>query len=451
MAIRASCYRAARPVVAGVVAAQRRTLFPSTFQFNDELQIAPEDRLRIRQQYHADTHPAWPLNGTAGVVVSIDGVLQRGGRVLPGVVQAVASLRSADIPMLFYSNAFPAWTEEAMASNLAAALQSSVSSEEVVLSSASMLREFVTPKEGPAQKGELRTTDRVLVVGPPGSVAKVRSLGFEKAVGVDGVAKHFPSHVPKRWLFAPRDGGVALEPSEETYIIDSIVIVGEPADWQSSLQICLDVLFSKGSTGSVKNLRTVFDAEQNCPVFCTDRRVVSSDLHPIPRISTGTFVSCLEGMYTQMNCHRSLNVTDFGRGNAGAQVYLENRLRELSHNMGHTLDMSHIFSVTDNLDYDASAVGAFRDSPLESEKWWSVLTSGESNDGNKTVGLRTVHDLNEGQDMAVLSLPARMKLKKYLEDRRVDAAYHSFPMFVADLLSLEYHPSSDELRRAQSS
>eukprot|EP01061_Rhynchopus_euleeides_P019474 TRINITY_DN31992_c0_g1_i1.p1 TRINITY_DN31992_c0_g1~~TRINITY_DN31992_c0_g1_i1.p1 ORF type:complete len:1377 (+),score=380.48 TRINITY_DN31992_c0_g1_i1:329-4132(+) len=400
----------------------------------EEPEIPPHQRLSHRAQYPADVPESWPLKGTAGVAMTVDGVLQRGGAILPGVSQAVKLLHANDVPTIFVSSGYPEWTEEGFAQNLSEALGVTVSKEEVVLGSRSLLSHI----------GHHIREHPVLVIGPKGCVAQLRNDGFRKAVGVDGIAQSFPHHVPRKWK------GVLPPPRPEgptpTYAIEDILIVGEPDDWQSALQVCVDVLSSKARAGSTDTLRGIHDTEQGCSVMVTDERLVFSGSHEVPRLAAGAFLESLKALYAATNAGRSLTVQSYGRMNPSAQEYVERRLQSVATNMGHEGPMTHIYSVTDNLHHDCAAVGAYRDT--NHSKWWSVLLgSGVTNDdGNRVVGVRTRMELVEAQQAAVRSYADGERLRFYLNDRRADAAYEALPLFVSELLNTPYLPSSEEVK-----
>ena len=366
----------------------------------------PDDKiLQLRAQFPKDVPVGYPTHGTTGVVMTVDGVLQRGGVVIPGVTDAIVwlfflmcirggtsiliffflmfplqkLLHTNDIPTLFVSSGYPEWTEAAFADNLSQALKSTVTKDEVVLGARSLLSHI---------GGNLKDKP-TLVIGPKGSVAQMRKDGFVKAVGVDGISESFPHHVPRRWKGQPGQAKTATK-----YVIDNIIIVGEPEDWQTSLQICIDVLTSDRETGEVASLRGLNDSDQGCSVYVTDERLVFSGAHTVPRLAAGSFVDSLKAIYASVNVNRALRVTNYGRLNPSAQTYIQTRLADLSKNMGHTAPMEYIYSLTDNLHHDAAAVGSFRDA--NHDKWWSILLgSGVTNDGNKVTGVRTRMEMVE--------------------------------------------------------
>ena len=361
----------------------------------------PADHLRLRDRdmMVEDAPAEWPRAGTAGVIVNVDGVLNRGSQAIPGVTAAVVcvvsllrsmnmfhanptsqqALQAADIPMVYMNNGGAEWTEGKFAEHLSRLLHVPVSEDEVVLAARSVFDHTC---------GDLKDKS-VLVVGPRGSVTRLREQGFTKAVGVDGVTQAFPHHVPgvKRDPNTPPPSG-----AKHTYALEAIVIVGEPEDWQSALQICIDVLTSNTKVGTAKGLKPLADSMQGAVVASLDSRLVFAAEHEVPRLGTGAFLESLKAVYSSVAAGRQLIVDDHGRMSPACQSFLESRLQDLSHNMGHTLPLSHVYSLTDNVHHDCAAACSYRD--LNHSKWWSVLLgSGVSADGNTVVGVHTYMDL----------------------------------------------------------
>eukprot|EP00754_Rhynchopus_humris_P049845 Rhum_TRINITY_DN8609_c0_g1::Rhum_TRINITY_DN8609_c0_g1_i1::g.29061::m.29061 len=432
---------AARNAISGrtqVLAGQRMAYFDEIglkTAVNAETGLAsemlPADHLRLRDRdMMAEVAPAeWPRAGTAGVIVNVDGVLNRGSQAIPGVTAAVQALQAADIPMLFMNNGGAEWTEGRFAEHLSHLLHVPVSEDEVVLAARSVFDHTC---------GDLKDKS-VLVVGPRGSVTRLREQGFTKAVGVDGVAQAFPHHVPS----AKRDQNAPPPSAKQTYAFEAIVVAGEPEDWQSALQICIDVLTSSTAVGTAKGLKPLTDSLQGAVVASLDSRLVFAASHEVPRLGTGAFLESLKAVYSSVAAGRQLVVGDYGRMSPACQSFLESRLQDVSYNMGHTLPLSHVYSLTDNVHHDCAAACSYRD--LNHRKWWSVLLgSGVTADGNTVVGVHTYMDLIKTLADEHVSIPDRERLRHYLQDRRADVSYASLPMFVADLLQLEYVPSPEE-------
>eukprot|EP01063_Lacrimia_lanifica_P027564 TRINITY_DN3884_c1_g1_i1.p1 TRINITY_DN3884_c1_g1~~TRINITY_DN3884_c1_g1_i1.p1 ORF type:complete len:1454 (+),score=505.45 TRINITY_DN3884_c1_g1_i1:20-4381(+) len=407
----------------GALRSQRRHRFHLE---SEEAPIPDADSLKTRSNHCLVAAPAWPFRGTAGVVMTVDGVVQAGGGVLPGAIESVKALKAAGIPTVFYSGGYSEWAEAEFAQNLSQALNCEVTADEVVLAAGSIASHAT---------GVNLKDASLLVIGPRGTVTRMSKLGFKNALSVEGLAKAFPSHLPRSAAAAGSEGS-----GKATYVVDGILIAGVPDDWASSMQACLDVLTSQDAVGTVEHLRELQNARQGCPVYTLDGRLVHATEHEVPRMSTGMFTASLEALYSKVNAGRSLSVNELGRRNDATQKYLEGRLADVAYLMGHTEPMTHIYNVTDNIDYDAVAACSFRDNyPSSGGRWWSVLLgSGVCKDGNTTAGIRTKFDLNRLQKLDDLGYVDRELLRHHLNDRAVDKLYHSLPMFVADLLKTEY-------------
>eukprot|EP01064_Diplonema_japonicum_P002332 TRINITY_DN1147_c3_g1_i1.p1 TRINITY_DN1147_c3_g1~~TRINITY_DN1147_c3_g1_i1.p1 ORF type:complete len:435 (+),score=60.36 TRINITY_DN1147_c3_g1_i1:28-1305(+) len=417
-----------RPVGRRLTTRQRRNVYQ--FDSTVEVTIPEEEKLKMRSQHYRSASDKWPHEGVSGVIMNVDGVLQRGGKVLPVVQQAVRSLSNNHIPTLYYSDGYPEWTESGFAQNLSQALGTHVTNEEVVLSGDSLSRYLA---------GEYREKT-VLVIGPRGTVTSMRQKGFSKAVSVEGLVKSRPLQTTRAQSALPSETG-----SEKPYQIDAVFIMGEPVDWGSSLQVCMDVLQSKAGliTGESGVLRGLHDALQPVPVFSFDARKFTATAYDVPRLGCAAFTEALSVIYRSSNANRALNVTNYNRLSPSSQAYLAARIASVSSSMGHTLPMSHIYNITDNPENDGVGVSLARE---RDHRWWNiVVATGVCRDGNAITGSHSYYDLIKTQDEAVLSYPDRKSLCYHLDARRADAAYLSLPMFVCDLLGMEYAPSSDEL------
>ena len=355
----------------------------SGYHIDQDEDIPEDERLKRRQKYPGrnEATAEWPLNGTAAVVVGIEGVIQKGNTMLSGTQDAVRQLKARKIPLLFYSDGFPQWTEAEMATNLSQALQISISTEEVMLGCNSCAVPVIEEKH---------KTKHTLVVGPKGSAQVLKKAGFNHVVSVDRIAEQFSAHLP----FKKTSNNT---PGTGQYIIENIIITGMPADWSAALQICLDVLLTKQGqgVGSKQSLLDVSEPAQHVGVFVTDPRRLVSTSHEVPRIHSGVFVDSLRGLFENSRAGRALKITDVSRLNTDVQSLIEKRVLSLSKDYyKHTSEMTHIYNISDHIHHDAVAANRFRDSLHL--RWWSVIVStGISDDANTAIGHFVKHDLND--------------------------------------------------------
>eukprot|EP01060_Flectonema_neradi_P012226 TRINITY_DN19109_c0_g1_i2.p1 TRINITY_DN19109_c0_g1~~TRINITY_DN19109_c0_g1_i2.p1 ORF type:complete len:1357 (+),score=219.64 TRINITY_DN19109_c0_g1_i2:35-4072(+) len=400
------------------------------YHVEQEEEIPEDERLKRRHRYSGRNVATaeWPLNGTAAVVIGIEGVIQKGAHVVSGSQDAVRHLKSRKIPLLFYSDGFPQWTEAEMAANLSQALGISISKEEVMLGCNSCV--FHSIEEENKKK-------HTLVIGPKGSSRILKNAGFENVVGIDRLVQQFSGHFPGH-----QKAGTGARTGQ--YIIENIIITGVPSDWGSALQACLDVLLTKEGqgVGSKHSLMDVGDSEQHVKVFVTDPRALISSEHEVPRINSGFFVESLKMMFENCRGGRKLETINVSRLNHDVQRLIEERVLSLSKNYyKYTAEMTHIYNVTDHIHHDAVAVNTYRDS--YHLRWWSVIVStGICSDANTSLGHYSKHDLHDKHLLENLKMADRNELLAHLDDRTCDVGYVSLQMFVADLLGLEYHHHS---------
>eukprot|EP01062_Namystynia_karyoxenos_P028851 TRINITY_DN21793_c0_g1_i1.p1 TRINITY_DN21793_c0_g1~~TRINITY_DN21793_c0_g1_i1.p1 ORF type:complete len:1533 (+),score=383.21 TRINITY_DN21793_c0_g1_i1:556-4599(+) len=405
--------------------------------------------LRVRAQWPCEPAAGWPADGSAAVVLGIDGVIHRGGAVLPGAGAAVGALLQARVPTVFYADEFSGWSEEALAQDLGAALGVPVPGDSVLLAAPSLLREAM----------QQFADDPVLVIGPAGAADAARAGGLRNPVTPEALAERFPHYVPSRWHGRQPPAGAAEGPRPSLYAhpgpaeappdfrVAGIAVLGEPQCWYTALQLCLDVL--RAQRGAPRGPSGLLEpsAPQACPVFACSTRLLRAGSHSVPRLGTGAFLAALRALYREVSA-RDLVVTPTGRPSPAAFAHLEWHLEALCGSMHPGgAPLTHIYHVGDSVADDVAACGAYRDAGAR--RWWSVLVgTGVSPSGNSVLGRTGWEDLAGAQMPDSLGIPERERLHRLRQERRLDAAYQTLGMFVAELLDLEYHPSAAELATA---
>ncbi|XP_049953449.1 haloacid dehalogenase-like hydrolase domain-containing 5 isoform X2 [Schistocerca serialis cubense] len=167
-----------------------------------------------------------------GIICDIDGVITRGRNVLPAAKAAFNKLcderKKLKVPIVFVTNAGNC-LKSTKAGHLTNWLELNVSESQVVMSH-SPLRLF----------NEFHNK-RVLLSGQ-GPISDIAlNLGFSNFVSIDEVRTTYPLLDVvdlERRKFSQL--GKSMKP------IDAIVLLGEPVRWETSLQLIVDGLLSKG-------------------------------------------------------------------------------------------------------------------------------------------------------------------------------------------------------------
>uniref|UniRef100_A0A8C5ELD0 Haloacid dehalogenase like hydrolase domain containing 5 n=1 Tax=Gouania willdenowi TaxID=441366 RepID=A0A8C5ELD0_GOUWI len=154
-----------------------------------------------------------PPSPQAGLLLDVDGVLVRGGSVLPAARRAVLKLvdrkRRFVLPVVFVTNA-GSCQRDRKAQQLSDLLHAQVSPDQVVLSY---------------------------------MCVQINVLGFHRVLSIDQLVEQHP-------LLDMVDHNRRPE-TPQLPAIEAIVLFGEPIRWETSLQLLTDVLLSHGRPGLV--------------------------------------------------------------------------------------------------------------------------------------------------------------------------------------------------------
>jgi HAD superfamily hydrolase (TIGR01456 family) len=299
--------------------------------------------------------PVWPLHGSCGVALDLDGVVHRSGQLIDGSELAVRHLNALKVPLCFMTNG-GGDTEANKAARLADLLGAEVRPEQVILA------------HTPMQKLAPRYADApVLIVGPPGSVAAAKAYGFAKAVSVAELQLEHPEWVPhKRWG-SPADERRAARNKKRNVVDGDAPLCPEFAavfffnevgiDAFNDIQIIVDILTSPfGCVGGA-----AVSAEQTVPFYMAADDLLFPGQAPLPRLAQGAFREMLGAVYESVT-GRELQVTLYGKPRRVAFRYARDVLRRESARHGWDPDaLRTACMVGDNLETDivgANAMGA---------------------------------------------------------------------------------------------
>uniref|UniRef100_A0A3Q0SAU7 Haloacid dehalogenase like hydrolase domain containing 5 n=1 Tax=Amphilophus citrinellus TaxID=61819 RepID=A0A3Q0SAU7_AMPCI len=165
----------------------------------------------------------------AGVLFDVDGVLLRGGSVIPAARRAFGKLLDRNnnflFPVIFVTNAGSCQRHH-KAQQLSHLLDVQITPEQVVLSHSplQMMKSF---------------HDKCVLVSGQGPVVHIaNTLGFQKVVTMEQLSKHHPlldmvDHSRKTTL-------------PVNFVVLAIILFGEPVRWETNLQLLIDVLLTNG-------------------------------------------------------------------------------------------------------------------------------------------------------------------------------------------------------------
>ncbi|XP_056887650.1 haloacid dehalogenase-like hydrolase domain-containing 5 isoform X1 [Takifugu flavidus] len=263
-----------------------------------------------------------------GVLFDVDGVLLRGGSVIPAAHRAFRKLVDKNnnflLPVVFVTNAGSCQRHH-KATQLSQLLEVQISPEQVVLS------------YSPLQMFKSFHEKCVLVSGQGPLTDIAKSLGFQKVLTMEQLREGFP-------LLDMVDHNRTARPQaspQSLCKIEAIILFGEPIRWETNLQLLIDVLLTDGNPASVYD----HQLPVQLPVLSCNMDLVWMAEAPSPRFGHGMFVLCLESVYKKLTGRELQYEALLGKPSLLTYQYAERQLRLQNYN--HRL--STIYAVGDNL------------------------------------------------------------------------------------------------------
>lgn len=84
-----------------------------------------------------------------------------------------------------------------------------------------------------------------------------------------------------------------------SFRILAIVLLGEPVQWERSLQVITDLLLTDGHPGIIPNATN--SNRDHIPIIACNRDLVFKAAADLPRFGHGAFLTCLEALYKVKN------------------------------------------------------------------------------------------------------------------------------------------------------
>jgi len=235
--------------------------------------------------------------------MDIDGVVLRGGDVIPGSADAVKALQANNIPYAFMTNGGGV-TEEKKAKQLEALLgMEGIGEERVLLSH--------TPMKALVEKYKNR---RVIIVGSKETPAVAAHYGFDFKNGWAITPMQLAAGTPH--IYPPaygKDVGFGLPRinvnEEGAPPIEAVMIFHDPIDWSLELQVLTDVIAGGYPLG---NATTAKPWKQAVEVFASNPDFIWQAGYGVPRYGQGAFSECLRALWQRLS-GSPLEITEFGK------------------------------------------------------------------------------------------------------------------------------------------
>jgi len=222
-------------------------------------------------------------------IFDIDGVITKGPNFIEVAKPAIQKLLQLNIPVVFLSNTCVLESEKAK--QLSNVLGVTINPEHVVLA------------QTPMRTLTKYHNKHVLVSGQGPTEEIARILGFKSITSVENVCKAFPeldmvNHNHRAKLSEMIKTGSLLR-DENFRPIDGIVLLGEPINWESALQVITDLLLTDGNPAVVLNDNKT--NKKHIPVIACNRDLVFKAAADLPRFGHGAFLTCLEALYKNLS------------------------------------------------------------------------------------------------------------------------------------------------------
>ncbi|CAF4671452.1 unnamed protein product, partial [Rotaria sp. Silwood2] len=215
----------------------------------------------------------------------IDGVITKGSNFITAAKPAIQTLIQLNVPVVFVSNT--CMVESDKAKQLSAVLGVTIHPEQVVLAQTPMrtLTDF--------------HNKHVLVSGQGQAEDIARMIGFKSITTIEKVCEAFPeldmvNHM-NRVRLSEMISTQGLVHDENFGVSEAIVLLGEPIQWERSLQVIIDLLLTDGNPSIIPgDSNTKHD---HIPIIACNRYLVFKAAADLSRFGHGAFLTCLETLY----------------------------------------------------------------------------------------------------------------------------------------------------------
>ncbi|CAF1049663.1 unnamed protein product [Rotaria sordida] len=219
----------------------------------------------------------------------IDGVITQGPNFIKVAKPAIQTLIQLNVPIVFVSNT--CMLESDKAKQLSAVLGVTIHPEQVVLAQTPMrtLTDF--------------HNKHVLISGQDQVEDIARIIGFKSITTIEKVCKAFPEldmvdHMNRARLSEMiRTQGLVHDDNFRP--IEAVVLLGEPIQWERSLQVIIDLLLTDGNPAIVPSDSNT--NHEHIPIIACNRDLVFKAVADLPRFGHGAFLTCLETLYKSIS------------------------------------------------------------------------------------------------------------------------------------------------------
>lgn len=291
----------------------------------------------------------------------IDGVLIKGGDVIPEAIEAMKVLNGQNeynikVPYIFVTNG-GGKTEEERCLQLSNQLEMEVSPGQFICGH--------TPMRELAEK--YRT---VLVVGGEGEKCRqvAEGYGFKYVITPGDIIKDNKDTTPFRKL-TEEEHAASRHRNYGEVEIEAIFVFADSRDWAGDQQIILDLCMSKNGRLGTRSATL----DEGPPVFFSHNDVIWATNHSFSRIGMGALRASLEAMFKAIT-GKELKTVAFGKPQLGTFHFATRLLRQWRKDT-HGIDSppDTVYFVGDTPESDIRGTNDFDESGKAGNAWYSIL------------------------------------------------------------------------------
>ncbi|KIX05102.1 TIGR01456 family HAD hydrolase [Rhinocladiella mackenziei CBS 650.93] len=301
----------------------------------------------------------------------IDGVLIRGGEVIPEAIEAMKVLNGENewgikVPYIFVTNG-GGKTEEERCIQLSNQLKMEVSPGQFICGH--------TPMREMAEKYHT-----VLVVGGEGEKCRTvaEGYGFKDVITPGDIIKDNKDTTPFRKL-TEEELRNSKKRNYGEVDIEAVFVFADSRDWAGDSQIILDLCMSKN--GRLGTRSETFD--EGPPVYFSHNDIVWATSHSYSRIGMGALRASLEAMFKAIT-GKELKTIAFGKPQVGTFQFATRLLQQWRKDThGINRPPETVYFVGDTPESDIRGTNEF-DATAEDASWYSILVrTGVFKEGTK--------------------------------------------------------------------
>jgi HAD superfamily hydrolase (TIGR01456 family) len=304
-------------------------------------------------------------NVNPGVFIDIDGVVLHGGKPFEFSKEAIHTLWNNNMPFVFVTNG--TYCSATLCNTLTKILGLPFTDDHVV----------VAPS--PCAALSDYHDKRVLVCCQDDSINLIPELGFTNYMTIPELVEIFPEldyidHNKRIELLNNPMNNARQRAQDDFKPIETILLLGEPINWECALQILIDVLMVNGDPRS----KFKFVPNPHLPIIACNKDLTFKGAAALPRFGHGAFLECLESLYMKVTKNELVYEQMMGKPYLVTYEYAANKIQRQSKNGAR---INKFYIIGDNPDVDIRGANIYKDYLLDIENKISKSRRSSLSDG----------------------------------------------------------------------